>query len=102
MNKKEIIKKNWGINKKKIDIILHFLGIPKFNPHFIPRKIIKDLDIIISNFINQKILLKSKIRFWMNLKLIKGIRRVNGLPIHGQTVKRNAKTQKRLFKSRLN
>jgi len=101
MTKRQIIKKFWGVNKKKINVIFNFIGISNLGQSIVPRKIIKDLDLILSNFSNQKYLLRQKIQYWIDLKLIKGVRHAKGLPVNGQTIKRNAKTQKKLFKSRL-
>ena len=71
-----------------------------------PKKLGQDLDITMNklglSFSNKgKSDLNNKINIFINLKLNKGFKRLRGLPVHGQRVKTNAKTQKRLFKKRL-
>jgi len=101
MNQRRLIKKHWGINKKKINLIYGYTGISSLSGDTVPKKIIKDLDITINKFIYQKFTIKDKIKKWIDLKLIKGFKRAQGLTVNGQSVKRNGKTQKKLFKSRL-
>ena len=101
MNKRKLIKKFWGVNEKKINLVLSFVGINCIDYRMVPKNITKNLDLILSHFINQRYGLKQQIKNWVNLKLIKGIRRTKGLPVNGQNIKRNGKTQKKLYKSRL-
>lgn len=72
----------------------------------LPKNIIIDLEIILSNYSKigyskYKIFLSKKIQLLSSLKLKKGFYRIKGLPVRGQRIKTNAKTQKKLFRSRI-
>lgn len=106
MSKNVILKKYWGVNKKKLSLILGFLGVCYLDKKNLPKNLSKKVDLILTNLINlvsvkHKKKLKDKIKLFVSLRLAKGLQHISGYPVNGQTMKRNNKTQKRLYKSRI-
>ena len=78
MNLKFVLSKIWGVNKKKLNLILGFLGICYIKKD-LPKDLAKNIDLILTNLINSvsingKAKLKSRIESFIKLKLVKGLR----------------------------
>jgi small subunit ribosomal protein S13 len=99
-NLKLELKHIYGLNQKNINLIFNFLGINStIQTKFLKKKIIKRLkEYLLTNYTIDSALKKiytTNINFNLEIKTIKSLRKINGLPVNGQRTKTNAKTTKK-------
>jgi small subunit ribosomal protein S13 len=96
------LKKIYGLNNNNILKIFNFLGL---NSTIQTKKLKKIIFIKIKEKILKTYIIESKLKknifelnlFNLNIKTIKSLRKLKGLPVNGQRTKTNAKTTKKLL-----